>query len=212
MLITPIHQLISSAICNFWPIILFLCVTVYKYDIPVGWPAWWSTPSEHCHPVGHPTGISYLFYYTEANKRPLSRARKKHDKLKPTKLTWAVQYLRSWFTVLTMLGCHICFVIPNNRPPAQLLTPGHPKSMTSWNLKKITWAAQYLSWPCWPTYCKPTFVYEGAWTFEELCSKYTKDLGHLSKPIRIQYLQVRYNKDTCLQAQWHHKINSHGHI
>ena len=34
-------------------------------------------PSEHCHLVGHPTGISYLFYYTEANKRPLSRARKK---------------------------------------------------------------------------------------------------------------------------------------
>ena len=36
------------------------------------------------------------------------------DKLKLTIITWAVQYLSSRFTVLTILGCHVCFIIPNN--------------------------------------------------------------------------------------------------
>ena len=61
----------------------------------------------------------------------LTRPPKIHDKLKLTKLTWAVQYRSSRFIVLTMLGCHTCFLNRTPPPPFPLLTPGHPKSMTS---------------------------------------------------------------------------------
>ena len=39
-------------------------------------------------------------------------------KLKLTKLIWVVQYLSSRFTVLIILGCHICFIIPNSPHPS----------------------------------------------------------------------------------------------
>ena len=48
-----------------------------------------------------------VFYCSE---QPPS-APKIHVEFKLTKLTLAVQYLSSRFTVLTMLGCHICFII-----------------------------------------------------------------------------------------------------
>ena len=61
-----------------------------------------------------PTGMSYLFYYTEQLPPPHPRAPKIHEKLKLTKLTWAVLFRSSRFTVLTMFGyttC-ICFILP----------------------------------------------------------------------------------------------------
>ena len=81
---------------------------------------------------GNPTEMLHLFYYTEQHTTSKIKVDNnninytitlRHGgsiltpgtqnpwlKLKHTKCTWPVQYQSSRFTMLTMLGCHICFI------------------------------------------------------------------------------------------------------
>ena len=74
-----------------------------------------------CWPCWPCWDVIFVLIYQTIPTPPKSRslpARKVHEKLNLTKLTWPVQYLSSKFTVLTMLRCHtsICFIRANNLP------------------------------------------------------------------------------------------------